>query len=310
MMTAVEIVQALGEPFRACELELRTQPFTALYVDARAMVARLNRILPGDWSFSLVGGTSADEKNNVSRLGCLTIHYPNGPREFYSVGTETPDQGRGEPKSEKGADSDTFKRCCFRAGIGAYLYEFGKEEIKTPNLTERQVETAARLAGYNGPIRPEHFGPINRNRAIGDAPTGGDRAPATRQAPPASRPVQSANSANGAPLAESEALTAAKIEWSAFRLAHGWGESGSGTPPELKNFLLACGFKGGLKTLQDYQVAIDALRDDKGSIGRDPDRVLEEGGELESETNIDLLTGEIGPAEDARSAQAIAAMKG
>lgn len=193
--SAADLVQALAEPFHASELELRTQPFTAVYVDARTFVRRLNQVFPLDWSFRLTDNRFVDDKSNVSREGVLTLHTDWGNREFTSVGTETPDTGRGEPKQEKGSDADAFKRCCFRAGIGAYIYELPKD-LKGPSLTEAQVTQAARMAGYNGFILPEHYGKMVASRAVSDSsPAGSSPSPA---AAPSSPPPKSQGRAQAA----------------------------------------------------------------------------------------------------------------
>lgn len=184
MKTAEEITQLLCEPYPACELEFKTKPYAAIYIDARTPVTRLNRVLPGGWEFRLAGEPRRDRFDNLSRDGVLVLHFPDGPREFWATGTETADYklafptdggepvwayNNTEPKCEKGADSDAFKRACFKAGMGTYIYELPKE-LKGNALTKEQVELAARLSGYDGEILPKHYGAMNKSRAIAPEP--------------------------------------------------------------------------------------------------------------------------------------------
>ena len=115
----------------------KTRALMMPFIDARAVMDRLDAVCPDDWSFEAVEVTGA--KVPTVR-GTLTV-----------LGVSRTDFGEGDPSTEAGdsdkaACSDALKRCAVHFGIGRYLYDLprawvewdqaGRKPVRLPTLPD------------------------------------------------------------------------------------------------------------------------------------------------------------------------------
>lgn len=113
------------------------------FIDARAVMDRLDAICPDDWSFDAQEVASA--KVPTVR-GTLTV-----------LGVSRTDFGEGDPTtgagdSYKAACSDALKRCAVHFGIGRYLYDLPRTWVEWDEQ-KRAPRTTPELPVW---ARPEH----------------------------------------------------------------------------------------------------------------------------------------------------------
>ena len=113
------------------------------YIDARAVMDRLDAICPEAWSFEVQPIESAKVP---TMIGTLTV-----------LGVSRSDVGEGDPSSEAGnsykaAASDALKRCAVHFGIGRYLYDLPKIWAEWDD-TKRQPKQKPELPEW---AKPDH----------------------------------------------------------------------------------------------------------------------------------------------------------
>lgn len=125
-MKLVDISGRLAAPFASTLVQWKSQAISkdktrALmvpYVDARAIMDRLDAVCPGEWSFDLevVQGVPVRGTTYPTVKGTLTI-----------CGVSRSDIGEGDPTTDAGtlkaAASDALKRAAVHFGVGRYLYD-------------------------------------------------------------------------------------------------------------------------------------------------------------------------------------------
>lgn len=121
----------------------KTRAMMMAFIDARAVMDRLDAICPDDWSFDAAEVPGA--KVPTVR-GTLTV-----------LGVSRTDFGEGDPSSEAGnsykaASSDALKRCAVHFGIGRYLYDLPKQWVEWDN-DKRQPRQTPTLPDW---ARPDH----------------------------------------------------------------------------------------------------------------------------------------------------------
>lgn len=115
----------------------KTRALMMAFIDARAVMDRLDAICPNDWSFEAAEVPGA---RVPTVRGTLTV-----------LGVSRTDFGEGDPSSDAGnsykaANSDALKRCAVHFGIGRYLYDLPKywvdwdgqkrQPVQVPTLPE------------------------------------------------------------------------------------------------------------------------------------------------------------------------------
>ena len=121
----------------------KTRAMMMAFVDARAVMDRLDNTCPDDWSFDAVEVPGA--KAPTVR-GTLTI-----------LGVSRTDFGEGDPTTDAGnsykaASSDALKRCAVHFGIGRYLYDLPRQWVDWDEQ-KRQPRQIPELPAW---ARPEH----------------------------------------------------------------------------------------------------------------------------------------------------------
>lgn len=121
----------------------KTRALMMAFIDARAVMDRLDAICPNDWSFHAVEVAGAAVP---TVRGTLTV-----------LGVSRTDFGEGDPSSDAGnsykaANSDALKRCAVQFGIGRYLYDLPKQWVDW-DAQKRQPVQALELPEW---ARPAH----------------------------------------------------------------------------------------------------------------------------------------------------------
>lgn len=121
----------------------KTRALMMPFVDARAVMDKLDAICPDNWSFDAAEVPGA--KVPTVR-GTLTV-----------LGVSRTDFGEGDPSSDAGnsykaACSDALKRCAVHFGIGRYLYDLPKQWVEWDEH-KRQPRQVPALPDW---ARPDH----------------------------------------------------------------------------------------------------------------------------------------------------------
>jgi hypothetical protein len=122
--------ELLEKPFEKEQIKQRKGNFgdTIDYVEAHAIIQRLNDAFDGQWGFEvltqenngnqvMVLGKLTAEGVSKSQFGCSSITTNSKTGEIISLGDDW-----------KASASDSLKKCASLFGIGLHLYGAGKEE--------------------------------------------------------------------------------------------------------------------------------------------------------------------------------------
>jgi len=122
--------ELLEKPFEKEQIKQRKGNFgeTIDYVEAHAVIQRLNDAFDGQWNFEvmtqenngnqvMVLGKLTAEGVSKSQFGCSSITTNSKTGEIISLGDDW-----------KASASDSLKKCASLFGIGLHLYGAGKEE--------------------------------------------------------------------------------------------------------------------------------------------------------------------------------------
>lgn len=146
----LEVLAALAKPFLPSQVRWRVPENTIgtrlrdkrrfgralAYLDARAVIDRLNEVLGGNWSSSL---TPVTEYGQVTGFLCaLTLTFPGGACATRTdIGTVDPNIGN--DMALKAGASDALKRAAVLFGIGQYL-----SSLEMPQV---EVDSSGRIIG-------------------------------------------------------------------------------------------------------------------------------------------------------------------
>ena len=121
LLTGLEMPFPLDQvQWRAMDVDSNSgQARAVAYVDARTVRNRLDRVVPGHWSFVTAPMETMAELRTVVCQGTLTVLGQS--RSDVGEGGWF-DNERGPTDAWKTAVSDCFKRCAVQFGIAAYLY--------------------------------------------------------------------------------------------------------------------------------------------------------------------------------------------
>ena len=119
-MKLSDVQRRLAAPFPSHEIAWKPQAVSkdkkralmVAYVDARAVMERLDAVCPNDWSFEVVVVPETPTPTVKGRLTVLGVSRED-------IG----EAGEGEAGTLKAAASDALKRCAVHFGVGRYLYD-------------------------------------------------------------------------------------------------------------------------------------------------------------------------------------------
>lgn len=119
-MKLSDVQRRLSAPFPTHLVDFKPQAVTkdkkralmVAYVDARAVMDRLDAVVPNDWHFEI---TPIDGTPTPTVKGRLTV--------LGVTREDIGEAGEGEAGTLKAAASDALKRCAVHFGIGRYLYD-------------------------------------------------------------------------------------------------------------------------------------------------------------------------------------------
>lgn len=187
-MTPKEIIEALAKPFDPRDVEIKVQTLSrdrsrgliVSYVDARAVIERLNSVLEGRWSdsYEIIHIEEIVPANNkppskeyhvMCKLDCS-----NTPLAIVHSDVGTSD-------SLKGAFSDALKRAAVKLGVASYLYSLPKvwaDVDEYGNIIDPD-RVKAELLGLEAPpdrpARPVSAGSGSQRNWSGSKASGGGR---------------------------------------------------------------------------------------------------------------------------------------
>jgi hypothetical protein len=129
-----------------------------VYLDRIAIQRRLDELFPGEWEFSVNEIFRAEHYVNITAT--LTIR---GISRTFNGGQSEPANSKSDPENlEKGAMTDTFRRCASLWGFGAYIndgvdiYTAGYAEDNWNEHQQREVEAKKIFQSwYNNQFGPE-----------------------------------------------------------------------------------------------------------------------------------------------------------
>jgi hypothetical protein len=130
MNLSADVLKELSKPFPASEIKLKIQaklksdPNKAIivaYIDARAVMERLDEVAGGEWEDSYSSVVLAGKNGTECRLTIFGVTRSD-------VGDPESD---GMDNSLKSSYSDAFKRAAVKFGIGRFLYAIPKMYAKT-----------------------------------------------------------------------------------------------------------------------------------------------------------------------------------
>lgn len=130
-MKLSDVQRRLAAPFPGHLVDWRAQAVTkdkkralmVAFVNARAVMDRLDAVCPNDWSFEIeviAGAPTPTVKGRLTVLGTM--------RE--DIG----EAGEGEAATLKAAVSDALKRCAVHFGVGRYLYDLPLQWVDWDDL--------------------------------------------------------------------------------------------------------------------------------------------------------------------------------
>lgn len=118
-MSYLQVKEQLAAPFPARRVSWKPQAFSrdrssalmVAFIDARAVMERLDAVCPGDWAFDvkLFPGAPPTARGRLTVLGLTR--------------SDVGEAGEGEAGTLKAAASDALKRCAVHFGVGRYLYD-------------------------------------------------------------------------------------------------------------------------------------------------------------------------------------------
>jgi len=115
-----QIVEALSKPLPSSVLETKKLGGrTITYIPWHRAVLLLNQFAPG-WEFRIKNVTQIGDE--LIMTGSLTIPTSDGVITRESTGSEKVNTS-GYGQSAANAESQVFRRCCARFGLGLYLYQ-------------------------------------------------------------------------------------------------------------------------------------------------------------------------------------------
>lgn len=129
-----EVLDALAAPFPLEALGVkptasnkdRTSVLAVAYVDARAVIDRLNKVVPL-WEDRYVVLAEPKKEGDPYVVECTLTIYPSPDGE----GISRSDVGEGE--TLKAAYSDALKRAAVKFGVGLYLYDLPQRWVPARN---------------------------------------------------------------------------------------------------------------------------------------------------------------------------------
>ena len=143
-------IKTLYEPFPLAAHSIRegyknkakTRVRWFVYLDRIAIQRRLDELFPGQWEFSV--NEIYRNTNYVNITATLTIR---GVSRSFNGGQSEPSNSKSDPENlEKGAMTDTFRRCASLWGFGAYIsdgidiYTAGYADDNWNEKTARETE--------------------------------------------------------------------------------------------------------------------------------------------------------------------------
>jgi hypothetical protein len=165
-----------------------------VYLDRIAIQRRLDELFPGQWEFSVNEIHRAEHYVNITAT--LTIR---GVSRSFNGGQSEPANSKSDPENlEKGAMTDTFRRCASLWGFGAYIndgidiYTAGYADDNWNEKTERETEAKRMFQAW-----------YNEQYTTSEPPI--DKPPRTSKRVPTDH-IEPANG-NGQPKAEPEPET-------------------------------------------------------------------------------------------------------
>ncbi len=142
-MKLSDVQRRLAAPFPSHEVAWKPQAISkdkrralmVAYVDARAVMERLDAVCPNEWNFEIEVVPGTPTPTAKGRLTVLGV-----------VREDIGEAGEGEAGTLKAAASDALKRCAVHFGVGRYLYdlplgwmdwdEARRAPMRTPELPE------------------------------------------------------------------------------------------------------------------------------------------------------------------------------
>lgn len=173
---SLSLFAAAMAPFAPEQIE--TRPGTGgkplSYIDATTATNRLDDVFgPSNWDFAI------KPWGDDALIGTLTVRLPDGSvTSKSSVGGKAGMQNHDD--DFKSADSDCFKRCCDRLGIGRYLRQSGLPVFVTTALGMSAQDLACVAGGGNRPRDAAPPGRLlpqqdSRDQRPSNPPPGGGR---------------------------------------------------------------------------------------------------------------------------------------
>ena len=153
-----EVLDALAAPFPlealgakpAASNKDKTSVLAAAYVDARAVIDRLNTVVPL-WEDRYTVLATPQKEGDPYVVECTLTIYPSPDGE----GISRSDVGEGE--TLKAAYSDALKRAAVKFGVAAYLYDLPKKWVPAKNgfiTDEGRAEAVRAWREYRPSVDP------------------------------------------------------------------------------------------------------------------------------------------------------------
>lgn len=143
--------ELLEKPFTGDQLRKRKGNFgnTLDYVEAHAVIQRLNEALESDWSFEILNHRIMEEANEVIVLGQLSTHGITKCQFGSSAVTKNKQTGEVMSLADdlKAAASDSLKKCATMLGVGLHLYGTRQSADKDPGGSEENVTPIRKARG-------------------------------------------------------------------------------------------------------------------------------------------------------------------
>lgn len=148
----------LEKPFSADQLRQRKGNFgnTLDYVEAHAVIKRLNDALESDWSFEVLEHRIMEEVNEVIVLGQLSTQGITKSQFGSSTITRAKETGEIISLADdlKAAASDSVKKCATLLGVGLHLYGTRQPADKDPGNDRQNVVTPIHKTQRNKENQP------------------------------------------------------------------------------------------------------------------------------------------------------------
>jgi len=125
-------IEALSEPFPADLIKQRKGNFGSMldYIDAATVIQRLNEVLEGEWSFTVLDHQI--DPDEVIVRGQMEIHGVIRQQFGGSSITRKSDSGETISIADdlKAASADCLKKCASSFGVGLYLYSSASDKAE------------------------------------------------------------------------------------------------------------------------------------------------------------------------------------